>query len=301
MSGEGDENKDTPGNHAESETASQGGSSDPQLPPAIATPNPPPSPDSTPTPKEKTYERRENAKLFLEAIGVVLLLVYTVFTALQWSQIRWTNRQTAQALKGSGDALSQTLIKMQGQIDATGRQADRTKDLADKMEDSVKQATRLANATEIANANSLVADRPWLAITITITDFGSDKTPMKDVTIINSGKRPALITNFSMGGEHFNNMVENPPYEKQVEMRQLLVPGTHYDSVVKLFKGGILTAPAFAEFDAGRANFFSYAKVEYTDIGTGKTYYTHTCVQYRPATAETSAQFISCIAYNYGD
>src|ERR1035437_4348626 len=119
MSGESDENKDAPGNHAESKTANQGGSSDPQLPPAIATPNPPPSPASTPTSKEKTYERRENAKLVLEIIGVLLLLAYTWFTCLQWLQIRYTNNLTARALDGNDKALSQTTAKMQGQINAT--------------------------------------------------------------------------------------------------------------------------------------------------------------------------------------
>jgi ElaB/YqjD/DUF883 family membrane-anchored ribosome-binding protein len=230
----------------------------------------------------------------VSAIAIYLQWREMVNGGADTAAIKVAAQQQATAAQQFADTAKLINGGIQGAVDKLNLQAD-------ALNDSVKQASRLAKDTEIANANSLVADRPWLAITISITDFVPDKTPMKDVTIINSGKRPALITNFSMGGEHFNDMVENPPYEKQIAMRQLLVPGTHYDSVVKLFKGGILTAPAFAEFDSGRANYFSYAKVEYTDIGTGKTYYTHTCVQYRPATTETSVQFISCIAYNYGD
>jgi hypothetical protein len=119
MSGECDENKDAPSNPAENEAADNNGSSGSQLPPVIATPDPPPPPANPNPANQNSHEWRENTKLVLEVIGVVLLLVYTVFTALQWSQIRWTNRLTREALNGSDEALKQTLGKMQAQVNAT--------------------------------------------------------------------------------------------------------------------------------------------------------------------------------------
>jgi hypothetical protein len=118
MSGESDENKEAPDNHAESETANQSGGSDPQLPPAITPPEPPQAPASSEAPDKEPSKWREKTKLGLEIAGVVILICYTVFTYLQWRQIRRTNDLTQTALKDNGTALDKTLLKMQGQVDA---------------------------------------------------------------------------------------------------------------------------------------------------------------------------------------
>jgi hypothetical protein len=273
----GDENHST--DEGNQEPAHNGGESNSQLPPTGTAPDPPPSPPGDTRSDENPSKWRENTKLILEILGLIVLIVYTVFSALQWAQIRWTNHLTREALNASNTSLSQTLEKMQGQIN---------------------EMHRLADETHTANANFVFSDRPWLAITISITDFGPNKTPIKEVRIVNSGKRPALITNFSTDGRYFNAMVETPPYKKQLSLHQLLVPGTHYEAVIDLFVGGILTPQAFAIIESRKASFFSYAKVEYTDIWTGARYYTHACVSYMPATQETSATFVGCEAYNYG-
>jgi hypothetical protein len=90
-----------------------------QLPPVTTPPNPPQHPDNLDTTNQNSHEWRENAKFVLQVIGIVLLFVYTVFTVLQWAQIRWTNRLTREALIGSDKALNQTLEKMQAQVNAT--------------------------------------------------------------------------------------------------------------------------------------------------------------------------------------
>ena len=81
---------------------------------------------------------RKNTTLVVEVIGLVALVLYTIFSILQWAQIRWTNRLTREALDGSNNTLQQTLQKMQGQTDATNR-------LYVEAQNQTRQATILAN------------------------------------------------------------------------------------------------------------------------------------------------------------
>ena len=61
-------------------------------------------------------------------------------------------RQTAALSQQMGATAALALVAKE--------QSDRTKDLAEQMRDSVQQATRLASATEKANANVVASDRP---------------------------------------------------------------------------------------------------------------------------------------------
>jgi hypothetical protein len=192
MSGEGYYNEDTPGDNAESETANKDDGSGSQLPPVIRSPDSPPPPPSGSAAYQKPYERRDNTKLVLEILGVLILIIYTVFTALQWSQIRWTNRLTHQALSDNGDALAKTLIKMQGQIDTAGRQADRTKDLADRMKDQADQtkviATQARFSAETAKEVLHVSER---AILVVGDGTLKDDSKIFSVPLENVGRLPS--------------------------------------------------------------------------------------------------------------
>ena len=145
---------------------------------------------------EKWYKDR---KFVLECLGFLVLSTYTLFSCLQWLQIRWTNKLTREALDGSNGALTQTLAKMQAQIDetskladATGRQADasrqiaanaatqakatsdlaiaadeqadRTKDLADRMKEQAGYAKLSAEAAKSAADTAIAGIRPWIKI-----------------------------------------------------------------------------------------------------------------------------------------
>jgi|ERR1039457_3080046 hypothetical protein len=93
----------------------------------------------------------------MAAIGLLVLIAYTIFSCLQWLQIRWTNRLTREALDGSNASLQQTIGKMQEQInqmtrlaDNAGRQADRTQDLANRGRDQALATRQSANAATSA-------------------------------------------------------------------------------------------------------------------------------------------------------
>jgi hypothetical protein len=64
---------------------------------------------------------------------------------------------------------------------------------ATELSESVQQASRLAAATERANANVVVADRPWIGGHIEVTNFDVGKIPTIAAVFTNSGKRPARI------------------------------------------------------------------------------------------------------------
>ena len=77
-------------------------------------------PPNSPQAAEQSADKpdwRKDITLCIEALGLAALIVYTVFSILQWAQIRYTNRLTARALDGSDKTLQATLNKLQGQID----------------------------------------------------------------------------------------------------------------------------------------------------------------------------------------
>jgi len=55
------------------------------------------------------------------------LIIYTIFSVLQWAQIRWTNRLTREALNGSDKALAQTIERLDRQIAAAKEANDLTR------------------------------------------------------------------------------------------------------------------------------------------------------------------------------
>lgn len=241
MSGESDENKEAPGNHAESETANQGGGSGPQLPPAIIPHDSPPPPASTEAPDKEPSKWRENTKLGLEIAGVVILICYTVFTYLQWHQIRRTNDLTQTALDGSKDSLGQTLLKMQGQTDATNR-------LYGEAQKQTAQATTLATNSGIQAGEAKVAAGAATSAAQTAKDalhiserayVVTEEPQLGDksftVPLVNTGHKPSgkATTITHMGFYNFGNAEQMMPREHPTDSSwhsqkwDSILPGNH--------------------------------------------------------------------------
>ena len=125
--------------------------------PRIAAPPPSPRTHYVTTKSEKNW--MDYVKFGGELLGLLVLIVYTTFAALQWLQIRWTNRLTREALDGSDKQLQQTLTKMQGQIDQIKRLADRAGIQAD-------QAVIAANAARITNEQLIRTQRAFVSFSI---------------------------------------------------------------------------------------------------------------------------------------
>jgi hypothetical protein len=161
-----------PGDDADHEPGNSGGSANPKLPPTGGPPELPPTLTSGAEPEDKAKKWLERTKLILEVGGLIVLIIYTVFAGLQWRQTRWTNRLTREALNDSNISLAKTLEKMQGQT---------------------TQASRLATATEAANATAIYSERPWIGGTLVVSKFEGGASPIFKFVFPNSGKRPAIL------------------------------------------------------------------------------------------------------------
>src|SRR5215469_2880824 len=97
---------------------------------------------------------------------------------------------SADAAKSAAQTASDTLNELK---DNEASSTSQFKEQLGRLDASIKQAQRMANATEQANANAIAADRPWIAGRIEVTDFDVDKKGHVTCTLENTGKRPARI------------------------------------------------------------------------------------------------------------
>ncbi len=255
-------------------------------------------------------------------IMALFTVVIAVAAVLKWREMRGAGEQTNKLIQAANlqvtaanqiadaskrnAAAAESFSRNAGAINSgVSGAVDKLNLQAGALKDSVLQATRLAKATEQANKNVLDADRPWIGIIIDITGFEANRTPTKTIRLVNSGRRPALITSFKADGAYSKPVNENPSYKGETPVnRQFLVPGTQYVSEANLFVGsGILSTEALSLLNSNTTTFYSYAIVEYIDPRTGKKHFTHACMQYIPASQSEgrAAGFFGCQAYNDGD
>jgi hypothetical protein len=169
-----------------------------------------------------------------------------------------------------------------------------------KLNSGVQQTSRLARDAEIANANALEADRPWIGTVLGISDFSTDKTPTFTVTFQNSGKSPAKVTltqtlsvDKDFGGDPIYEPYDTTP------SASFIVPG---QVVISSWKGKSYLSPIpevlMKQLDTEIVPFRIYAKIEYTDIRTSKKYWTHACWRYLPLHTAINGGFGNCNEYN---
>ncbi|MGD0294469.1 MAG: hypothetical protein ABSB30_11480 [Terracidiphilus sp.] len=184
---------------------------------------------------------------------------------------------------------------------------------AEELRESVRQASRLAKATEMSNANVFAADRPWIGATIKVSGFEIGKTPGADCTFTNSGRRPASIQFASCSAGFYQVLPKEPKFNNNAGMlsQGFLVPGSGITSSLTailedrmapgLIQGNQPTVELLKRLDAREITFFVYGRIEYTDVRSGQAHYTHVCVQYNPPTKATAPGFYGCEAYNEGN
>jgi hypothetical protein len=229
---------------------------------------------------------RDNIKLVLEISGLLILLIYTVFSGLQWAQIRLTNRLTKEALGDNSQSLNQTLGKMQLQADAMNR---------------------LASAEETANLNALASDRPWIGGWIQVKGFAAGESPEANCTFINAGKRPALLdrTNCRIVMDKYDlNTIRDEPEKPG---RSVLVPGQTTITPIHFFRGGSpsfissenkMTSALIDAFNSGDVHIKVFGTAAYRDAKTGERHLTHSCMRYLPSMYGRAAGFYECESGN---
>jgi hypothetical protein len=189
MCSENDKHVDSEPEASNQKTSNESTKTPPHVLQPTLSPQSPHTPPTGTAPDEKSSKRREDVKLGLEILGVVILIIYTVFSALQWAQIRWTNRLTARALDGSDKALSDTLGKMQGQIEATNK-------LYGEAQRQVAQVKRSADYAKQGLTDNEAAihleESPWVNIAKVYPEDRPDGGEALSVQFTNTGKSPAF-------------------------------------------------------------------------------------------------------------
>jgi hypothetical protein len=195
-----------------------------------------------------------------------------------------------------------------------GTAVDKLNLQAEALNESVGQASRLAKATEEANANASAADRPWFGGLIQVSGFEMGKTPGAVCTFKNSGRRPASVQLAACGSTFAKVFPTELIFNDTsgIVSQQFVVPGADVNiAITSLFTGDMgiptlfqnsqPTVEMMRQLDARDTTFFVYGKIEYTDVRSGEKHFSHACVQYNPTTNGTAAGFFGCGTYNEGN
>lgn len=208
---EPDAKSDSSGDGSEKPNANNRQTS-PCLSPIITPPHFPPAPAGS-NPTEKNCDWRKDVTLGIEFLGLAALIVYTVFSILQWQQIRWTNRLTREALNGSDKALNQTLVKMQKQVDAA--------DTANEETHTLLAATQGAYIRAVVAIQQFGGVYGTVGISIandgktTATNFSGKsrftRSDLRGKVIQSQSKTFPDTAIIPTGGQNMNFTIDNPP------------------------------------------------------------------------------------------
>ena len=227
---------------------------------------------------------------------VVMVIVYIQIKGIMNSQGGQTDQLIAAAniQAGAAGRFADSAAKINIGI---GTAVGKLNLQAKSLQSSVGQATRLATATEKANAYVLGADRPWMGGTIQVSDFETNKTPTYTVVFTNTGKRPAKTTltetlsvPIDYGDEPVYLAFDTTP------SAAIVVPGQPVSATWQ--EKVPMDSALMALLDDGKVPFRIYAHVEYTDLRTGDKYWTHVCWRFMPKHPPGTFGFTNCAEYN---
>ena len=235
-------------------------------------------------------------------------------SAAQTKQLIDAATKTEAAAEKSAKA-SRDFADTAGSINMSiGAAVDKLNLQAGALKESVSQASRIAKATEAANANVLAADRPWFGGVIHVSDFEVGKAPGAVCDFVNSGRRPASVQFAGCGGVFGSAFPKNPVFKNVsgIISRSFIVPGSTVSAPIAslftgdqgapgLFQNGQPTDGLIKQLGTRNLILFVYGEIDYTDVRSGEKHFTHTCVQYNPPTVMGPAGFFLCETYNDGN
>jgi hypothetical protein len=164
---------------------------------------------------------------------------------------------------------------------------------AGALQQSVEQATKLANETAKANEYVVTADRPWVGVeSHAVDNFEEGKTAKITITYINTGKRPATAS-IVYGPKEFSYLPSDPiSMANQQASVAFMLPGGHFTSAIDYpVEMGLIN-----RLNREKKILFFVAEIIYTDVGTNKSYITHFCESWAPSSK--TIPFPLCTRYN---
>jgi len=239
---------------------------------------------------------------WIQALASVALLVVTIgqlVVALSGSSQTDKLIEAANKNAGSADSFARSAWAINWQI---SQSVEKLNEQAGQLKGNVGQTGRLASATEKANSNVVAADRPWLGGEFDIKDFDLNKEPAFTLTFTNSGKRPARVDFAVMAASWYATFPFNPEAEYAKvgtePSTSILVPGarTRLNAIGQTVTRDQLNR---AEGTYPLRTFFLFGKVDYRDLETNETHFTHICIRYMPKYKTASDNgFRDCVEYN---
>lgn len=188
-----------------------------------------------------------------------------------------------------------------GQIrDGIGQATGKLSLQADKLGENASQTGRLADDTDDANSNVIEADRPWMGSYPVVSAFKAGEKPVFAFQFQNSGKRPALAELTAYRASVYEHFPSDPDKEYTYDTtpsKNVIVPGGI--STATTAASDVITKEQIDALALSKSTYFAFAKIEYRDIRTGKSYWTHVCIRYMPKMrTETDNGWRNCAEYN---
>jgi len=155
---------------------------------------------------------------------------------------------------------------------------------------------RSVHVAEEANNTTLEAGRPWVGAQFEVSNFVLGETPTYTISYVNTGGRPAVITAAFNHAGLYEAFPSDPDkeYGPWAGGTRFIVPGQPF----------IMSNPGIyplndVQMSGSPKTIYVFGKVEYSDPRTNRQYWTHICVRYLPAYANTGGNgFESCHGYN---
>jgi len=211
-----------------------------------------------------------------------------------------TASQQAQAAKSTATAAADQAKFARSFADSAIKMNFGIANAVGKLNLQATAANRLSKDTESANNNILEADRPWMGASISVANFDVGKKTTFTTYFTNSGKRPARVDLTAMRENLYPRFPADPDREyifDTTPSTNIVVPGQPVISIQSLTDP--LTQMQMSLLTSGQLTYFIFGKIEYRDIRTNESYWTHVCLRYMPKMkTDTDNGFRNCAKYN---
>jgi hypothetical protein len=219
------------------------------------------------TPKDKKTGR-EWYKLVIETLTLLGIVAYAIITVRMWREMIFARHQSQLAMETSKKSADQALEK-------------------------AKEANEIAVAGE----------RPWVGILFAIQDFQQGKAPRFTIQYLNSGRRPAKVISSEAVPNTYTVFPKTPFYKKtpgNIRSAAVIVPNgvlTHSDPLPFPSDTELAELRKFPR----KKTYYLYGSIEYEDVVTHATHWTHGCLQYYPEYGGPFGSWVNCPFYNEVD
>ena len=249
--------------------------------------------------------KKSSAHTQANVVCTILIMVATIaYAVTAWRQLAAINAQIVQAGKDSEKSRQQFMVQIQHFDASLGVNETQI----GKLDASIQQSKRLADATEQANRNAENANRPWLGGQIKVIGFEAGRDPEAFCAFVNGGRRPAFVEHqvCELVGD---KMIPMPDVAGGYKPKGLVLPGGTVTMHQVFFAGGDptyiqdgkMTSTFLSLYDSSQWHLRINSTVTYRDIGTGKIHHTTMCVRYQPAEYKSPASWTDCDTGNYAD